>query len=55
MPALARPVAKHLAEIAIQCDERSAFGRAHFEQSLVCCPSQSLAGDRNGIMAGSAD
>jgi hypothetical protein len=30
-----RRVAKHLAEIAIQCDERSAFGRAHFEQCLV--------------------
>jgi hypothetical protein len=30
-----RRVAKHLSEIAIQCDECSAFGRAHFEQCLV--------------------
>jgi hypothetical protein len=48
-------VAKHLPKIAIQRDERSVFGRAHFELCLVRCPSQPLAANRNGVMAGSTD
>jgi len=31
-------IAKHLAKIAIQRDERSAFASAHFEQCLVRRP-----------------
>ncbi len=48
-------VAKHLAKIAIQCDERPPFGPANFKQCLVRDPSQTLTGDRDGIVAGSAD
>ena len=43
----------HLAKVAIQCDERSAFARAHFEQSLVRRPSQLLSRGRDRVMAGS--
>ena len=48
-------VAKHLAEIAVQRDERSPFSRAHFEQFLVRRASQPFTGHCNGIMAGGAD
>jgi hypothetical protein len=34
-------VTKHLPKIAIQCDERSAFPHAHFEQCLVRRPPRS--------------
>jgi hypothetical protein len=50
-----RRITKHLAKIAIQCDERSAFAPAYFEQRLVRRPSQPLIGDRDGIVAGSED
>ena len=40
---------------AIQCDERSTFGPARFEQCHVRGPSQPLTGDGNGVVAGSAD
>jgi len=45
-------VAKHLAKVAIQREERSAFGRAYLEQCLVRRPSQPLADNCNGIVAG---
>jgi hypothetical protein len=48
-------VAKHLAKIMIQCDERSAFALAHFEHCLVCRPTQALTGDCSRVVAGSAD
>ena len=48
-------VAKHLAEIAVQRDERSPFSRAHFEQFLIRRASQPFTGHCNGIMAGGAD
>jgi hypothetical protein len=50
-----RRVAKHLAKITIQCDERSAFALAHFEQALVCRSPQPLTDNRNGVMAGGTD
>src|SRR6266404_9068569 len=48
-------VAKHLAKIAIQCDERSAFALADLEQPLVRRPTQPLTDGCNGIVAGSAE
>jgi hypothetical protein len=50
-----RRKAQHLAKIAIQRDEGSAFTRAHFKQCLVRRPSQALADHCNDIVAGSAD
>jgi hypothetical protein len=47
-----RRVAKHLAKITIQSDERSAFALAHFKQALVCRPPQPLTDNCNGVMAG---
>jgi hypothetical protein len=40
---------------AIHCDQRSAFGRAHFKQCLVRRASQPLADNCNGVVAGGAN
>lgn len=50
-----RRVAEHLAKIAVQCDERSAFVLAHLKQCFVRHPTQPLTDNRNSIVAGSAD
>ncbi len=48
-------IAKHLTKITIQCDERSALAPADFKQYLVRRSAQPLTGNRNSIVAGSAD
>ncbi len=48
-------VAKHLTEIAIQCNERSAFAPADFKQCLIRRSAQPLTGNRDGIVTGGAD
>ena len=50
-----RRITKNLAEIAIQCNERSTFPRAYLEQCLVSGPSQPLASDCCHIVAGGTD
>lgn len=50
-----RWIAKHLAKIMVQCDERSAFTLAHFKQRLVSRPAQPLTDDGDGIVAGDSD
>ena len=46
-------VAKYLAEITVQCDERSAFVLACLEQCLIGHPAQPLIGNRDSIVTGS--
>ena len=48
-------VAKHLTEITIQGNERSAFAPADFKQYLVRRSAQPLTGNRNSIVTGGAD